>query len=65
MSPKRLDNYGNHIKKIAKANGREGQIKIIRKNRFKASLVDDPLASNPDLTKAIENSRKVLRKLKQ
>jgi hypothetical protein len=65
MSSKRLGSYGEHIKKIADAAGRNDQIEIIRKSRFKASLVDDPLDSNPDLAKAIENSRKVPRKLKQ
>ena len=53
MCAKRLDSYGKHIKKIAEANGREGQMKIIRKSRFMASLVDDLLASKPDLTKAM------------
>lgn len=62
MSSARLNRYGSHIKKIAEATARDGQMQVIRNNRFKASLVDDPLRSSPDLVRAIELSRQIPRK---
>lgn len=52
-----LDNYGRNLKKIAKATERDNQMQVIRSSRFKASLIDDPLQSSPDLVRAIEKSR--------
>ena len=62
MNSARLKSYGCNLKKIAEANARDDQMQIIRNNRFKASLVDDPLQSSPDLVRAIEASRKFPRK---
>lgn len=61
MSSARLDRYGGNLKRIAKANARDDQMQMIRSNRFRASLVDDPLRSSPDLIQAIEASRKLPR----
>ena len=59
MKSATLKSYGGNLKKIAEATARDGQMLIIRNNRFKASLVDDPLRSSPDLVRAIEISRKI------
>ncbi|MGI9477973.1 MAG: hypothetical protein ACR2PI_14830 [Hyphomicrobiaceae bacterium] len=58
MKSASLNNYGDNLKKIAKANARDDQMSVIRNNRFKASLVEDPLRPTPDLVHAIEASRK-------
>jgi len=57
MKSASLKSYSGNLKKIAKANARDDQMQIIRTNRFKASLVEDPLRSNPDLVSVIEASR--------
>lgn len=62
MSSVRLKSYSSNFKKIAEANERDGQMQLIRKSRFKASLVDNPLESNPDIVRAVNESRKVPRK---
>lgn len=62
MSSASLKSYGGNLKKIAEANSRGDQMQVIINNRFKASLVDDPLRSNPELKRAIEQSRKSSRK---
>ncbi len=58
MDSAKLKSYGKNIKRIAEANARDDQLKVVRNNRFKASLVDDPLRSSPHLVRAIEKSRK-------
>lgn len=62
MSSASLKNYGGNLKKIADANARGEQMQVIINNRFKASLVDDPLRSNPEVARSIEQSRKSSRK---
>ena len=62
MSSASLKTYGGHLKKIAEASARGDQMQVIINNRFKASLVDDPLRSNPKLVQTIEESRKTTRK---
>jgi len=62
MKRSNLNSFGDQIKKIKKANEREEQRKVIRNSRFKASLVDDPLAPSADIARAIEVSRKTPRK---
>ena len=62
MQSPRLTSYGSNMKKIAEAAARDDQMQTIRNNRFKASLVDDPLRASPDLVRAIEHSRRVPRK---
>lgn len=62
MSSVRLKSYSSNFKKIAEANARDGQMQLIRKSRFKASLVDNPLESNPEMVRAVKESRKVPRK---
>lgn len=57
MESARLKNYGGNLKKIAEANARDDQRQVLRNSKFKASLVDDPLESNPDIVRAIEISR--------
>ena len=62
MKPSNLNRYGEQIKRITKEKEREETRKVIRQSRFKASLVDDPLAPSPDLARAIETSRNNARK---
>ena len=62
MSSARLTSYSCNLKRIAEANARDDQFQIIHNNRFKASLVDDPLRSSPELVRTIEASRKNARK---
>lgn len=58
MSSAKLNSYGGNLKKLSEANARDDQLQVIRRNRFKASLVDDPLRSSADITHAIEISRR-------
>ncbi len=62
MSSARLTSYVGNLKKIAEANARDHQFQIIHNDRFKASLVDDPLRSSPELVRTIDASRKNARK---
>lgn len=54
MKSANLNRYGSHLKKIAKANSREEQMDAIRRRKFRASLVDDPLGASDDISYAIE-----------
>jgi hypothetical protein len=57
MNSSRLKSYGSNLKRIAEADARDSQRQVIRSNNFKASLVDDPLRSGPDLVGTIESIR--------
>ena len=59
MKSASLESYGGNLKKIAKANARDGQMEVIRSSRFRASLVADPLRTSHDLVSVIEGARKI------
>lgn len=58
MKSANLNKYGNNLKKIAQANSREEQMDAIRRTKFRASLVENPLSSADDISYAIEAARK-------
>ena len=57
MKSANLNRYGSHLKKIAKATSRDEQMDAIRRKKFRASLVDDPLCSSDDISRSIEAAR--------
>lgn len=58
MKSVHLDRYRSHLKKVAEARARNEQLDAVRRQRFRASLVDDPLAPSEDIAEAIDRARR-------
>lgn len=58
MKSVHLDRYRSHLKKVAEAQSRNEQLDAVRRQRFRASLVDDPLAPSEDIAEAIDRARR-------
>lgn len=57
MKSVNLNRYSSHLQKIAKAASRDEQMDAIRRKKFRASLVDDPLSERDDISSSIEAAR--------
>lgn len=57
MKSVNLNRYSSHLQKIAKAASREEQMDAIRRKKFRASLVNNPLSESDDITSVIETAR--------
>ncbi len=54
MTSANLNRYSSHIWKIAKAASRDEQLDAIRRKKFRASLVNNPLSEDDDISGSIE-----------
>jgi hypothetical protein len=54
MKSVQLNRYREHLQKMAEAQSREEQIDAIRSQKFRASVVSDPLSPHDDIAGAID-----------
>lgn len=54
MTSVHMNKYHRHLQKMAETQAREERLALIRRQKFRASIVSDPMAPQDDIANALE-----------